>query len=319
MENNKDAVITILEDSIDFMGEKLVPPFNLEEAKKVLGEGRYYYRKIEDKDIPNLAIRRQVWDELGIFACLGDDEIEIISWNICVLPNKFNEPDKLYEGRILIGKKDYRECNWKFDGRTDQTMKQGCFELLTLLPDKLAEVAAEDRDIAEMSASCIEISYEAPKVKKSKKYIIPKTDEPVLAFANFNFKLAIMQQLMYEKKLLKPEFDIYEFAKEYTRREIDVDDEGYEPIKEAKKWFKDYPIPKSLAEEVTELEMDGGGDIYMQIVPLWDGEDDIFDINKLTEDEVRQFPNLRHVTLMSSKPKNVVAVLEKCNVEVDLL
>lgn len=165
----------------------------------------------------------------------------------------------------------------------------------------------------------MDISYKAPKIKNSKKFVIPKIDEPVLAFASFNFKLAVIQQLMYEKKLLKPEFDIYEFAKEYTRREIDVDDEGYEPIKEAKKWFKDYPIPKSLAEEVTELEMDGGDDVYMQIVPLWDGEDDVFDINKLTEEEVRQFPNLRHVTLMSSKPKNVVAVLEKCNVEVDLL
>lgn len=198
-------------------------------------------------------------------------------------------------------------------------MKQGCFHLLTLSPDMLPEIEDEDRDIAEMSASRMEITYIAPKVKKPKKFVLPKLDEPVLEFTNLNFKLAVIQKLMYEKNLLEPQFDIYEFAKEYTRREIDIDDEGYEPIKEAKKWFKDLQISKRLADEVTELEMDGGDDIYFQIVPFWDGEDEIFDINKITEEEVRQFPNLRHMTLMSSKPKKVMEVLEKCGVEVELV
>ncbi len=319
MINNKDAIIVISKDSIEFGGEKLVPPFKIEEVKRVLGEGRYFFKELKDCGIPGLAVRNQVWDELGIFASLNDKETEVRTFCVCVVPNSHNHPKKLYEGRILIGSKDYTECKWKFDGRSDQEMKQGCFHLLTLSPDLLPEIEDEDRDIAEMSASRMEITYIPPKVKKSKKFTLTKLDEPVLEFTNLNFKLAVIQKLMYEKDLLEPQFDIYEFAKEYTRREIDIDDEGYEPIKEAKKWFKDLQIPKRLAGEVTELEMDGGDDIYFQIVPFWDGEDEIFDINKITEAEVRQFPNLRHMTLMSSKPKKVVEVFEKCGVEVELL
>lgn len=35
---------------------------------------------------------------------------------------------------------------------------------------------------------------------------------------------------MYDKELLTPKFDIYDFVKVYEEREIDVDKEGYEPI-----------------------------------------------------------------------------------------
>ena len=79
---------------------------------------------------------------------------------------------------------------------------------------------------------------------------------------------------MYEKGLLAPKLDAHEFAREYRRRKIDIDAEGYEPIPEIRKWLEKYPVPERLAPEVTEIEMDGGSEIYTQLCPFWDGEDE---------------------------------------------
>ena len=141
----------------------------------------------------------------------------------------------------------------------------------------------------------------------------------MLHFDTFNFKLAVMEVLMYEKGLLAPKLDAHEFAREYRRRKIDIDAEGYEPIPEIRKWLEQYPIPARLAPEVTEIEMDGGSEIYTQLCPFWDGEDGAFDLNTITEAELRQFPSLKHITLMSSKPEQVLPVLERCGIQVDLL
>lgn len=315
MINNKDTVISVLKDCIDFNGEKLYPPFNIDTIKSILGEGRYHLHNAKYN------VQFQIWDELGVLGWLNNECTEIDCWAVCFSEHEDNEPENVYKGKFLIGNKDYKEYDWKFNSY-ESTLKKGCFKFSTLMPEMMSQVEDDDKHLAERLSTRVEFYYEEPKtkkVKKPKKYAIQKLEEPILEFANFNFKLAVIQELMYEKKLLTPAFDIYEFAEEYTRREIDIDDEGYEPIKEAKKWFKDLQIPKSMASEITELDMDGGNDIYLEIAPFWDGEDSIFDVNKLTEEEVMQFPNLKHITLMSSKPKNVVAILEKCGVEVELL
>ena len=167
----------------------------------------------------------------------------------------------------------------------------------------------------------VQISWKEPenKAAKAQKYKLSKPTEPVLTFTSFNFKLAVMEVLMYEKGLLAPKLDAHEFAREYSRRKIDIDAEGYEPIPEIRKWLEKYPVPERLAPEVTEIEMDGGSEIYTQLCPFWDGEDGAFDLNTVTEAELRQFPNLNHITLMSSKPEQVLPVLERCSIKVDLL
>ncbi len=68
-----------------------------------------------------------------------------------------------------------------------------------------------------------------------------------------------------------------------------------------------------------KLRWMGGSEIYTQLCPFWDGEDGAFDLNTITEAELRQFPNLKHITLMSSKPEQVLPVLERCSIKVDLL
>ena len=71
----------------------------------------------------------------------------------------------------------------------------------------------------------------------------------------------------------------------------------------------DLPIPASLAALVTELYFDGGNEVYAQLIPFWDGEDDVFDIESLTEEDICQLPNLKTIDgtaiLMSEQVRNL--------------
>lgn len=48
-----------------------------------------------------------------------------------------------------------------------------------------------------------------------------------------------------------------------------------------------------MAESVTELNADGGDEIYAQISPGWDGKEDWYVVKKAVD--VSQFPNLKKV------------------------
>ena len=65
--------------------------------------------------------------------------------------------------------------------------------------------------------------------------------------------------------------------------------------------------------------MDGGNDIYHQIIPLWDGEDDYFDIKKITSEDLRQFKNLKKMRIMSSKFRDLAKVLNENGIEAETL
>ena len=139
----------------------------------------------------------------------------------------------------------------------------------------------------------------------------------ILHFDTLNFKLAIIQVLMYDLHLLKPEFDLYDFAEQYQGENIDTDSDTI--IEPALNFFKEMEIPKKLAAYVEMLYMDGGNDLYMNIIPQWDGEDESFDLNEITLAELQQFPNLKKATLMSSNFDKVKEVFDALNIEVELL
>ena len=139
----------------------------------------------------------------------------------------------------------------------------------------------------------------------------------ILHFDTLNFKLAIIQVLMYDLHLLKPEFDLYDFAEQYQGEKIDTDSDTI--IEPALNFFKEMEIPKNLAPCVEMLYMDGGNDLYMNIIPQWDGEDDSFDLNEITLAELQQFPNLKKATLMSSNFDKVKEVFDSLNIEAELL
>ena len=144
-----------------------------------------------------------------------------------------------------------------------------------------------------------------------------ESESDILHFDTLNFKLAIIQVLMYDLHLLKPEFDLYDFADQYQGEKIDTDSDTI--IEPALNFFKEMEIPKKLAPYVEMLYMDGGNDLYMNIIPQWDGEDDSFDLNEITLAELQQFPNLKKATLMSSNFDKVKEVFDAANIEAELL
>lgn len=139
----------------------------------------------------------------------------------------------------------------------------------------------------------------------------------ILHFDNLNFKLAIIQVLMYDLQLLKPEFDIYDFAGQYKGEKIDTDSDTI--IEPAMNFFKEMEIPKKFAPYVEMIYMDGGNDLYMNIIPQWDGENESFDLNEITLAELQQFPNLKKATIMSSNFDKVKYVFDAEDIEVELL
>lgn len=144
-----------------------------------------------------------------------------------------------------------------------------------------------------------------------------ESESDILHFDTLNFKLAIIQVLMYDLHLLKPEFDIYNFADHYEGEKIDTDSDAI--IEPAMNFFKEMDIPKNFAPYVEMLYMDGGNDVYMNIIPQWDGEDDSFDLNEITLEELQQFPNLKKANLMSSDFDKVKEVFEAANIAVEPL
>ena len=80
---------------------------------------------------------------------------------------------------------------------------------------------------------------------------------------------------MYQRKVLKPKFDVH----------------GAPAIPEARQYFQDLAITKTQLGKVTRLTIDGGAQVYRQIIPHWDGEDDAFDITSV--DDAALLPKLK--------------------------
>ena len=171
--------------------------------------------------------------------------------------------------------------------------------------------------IPETITDTLSISY-FPEIKHEREsYKLKETDEELLHFDNINFKLTIIQVLMYDLRVLKPYFDIHDFAEEFS--ELEIDTESMEIIQPALDYMIDLPIPKKYAEQVQEIYMDGGNEIYLNLIPQWDGEDDGFDLNEVSLKELQQFPNLKQATIISSNFEHVKEMFDKQGVQVKVL
>ena len=171
--------------------------------------------------------------------------------------------------------------------------------------------------IAETITDTLSISY-FPEIKREREsYKLKTTNEELLFFENINLKLAIIQVLMYDLEVLKPVFNIFDFAEEAS--ELNIDTESMEIIQPALDYMINLPIPKKYAEQVQEIDMDGGNEIYMNLIPQWDGEDDSFDLNEVSLKELQQFPNLKQATIISSNFEHVKETFDKQGVQVKVL
>ena len=203
-------------------------------------------------------------------------------------------------------------CNGKSPYFISDRQRVGDFNLILWTP-----YGSDFHGYAETIKNTLSISY-FPEVKHEREsYKLKETDEELLHFDNINFKLTIIQVLMYDLRVLKPYFDIYDFAEEFSEEEIDT--ESMEIIQPALDYMIDLPIPKKYAEQVQEIYMDGGNEIYLNLIPQWDGEDDGFDLNEVSLKELQQFPNLKQATIISSNFEHVKETFDKQGVQVKVL
>ncbi len=132
-----------------------------------------------------------------------------------------------------------------------------------------------------------------------------------IPFADTNFKLAVVQELMYDQSLL-PKFRLANHAAEQG---FTYDAWSVEAVPEALAHFEALEVPVELAEKITKIEMDGGNEIYLEIAPGWDGEDDLFDVDEFAD--LRHFPNLRSMTLLYTGNEEALEVLRARGIDAD--
>ena len=325
----KKQIAIDVSDSGLLINNELLLEFSVSRLTEALGKPRI--TPITDEESPYKAM--YLWDSLGVYAFEKKDGtlstlalrvVDDKDWQSMVTFDYFAfRPKGLFTGNFTIAGKvplsyiSKERCADPFglDVALD-TWTVSCVytEKLSEALEDLSKKAIVKRVAQEaMPFRDYELSYtpkkgNGDKEKDPNKWKFPLTEEKCAQFKSFNFKLAVVQELMYVQEVLKPKFDVYDFCENYTKRDIDPEEYYFEIIPEVKKWFQDLPIAASLAPLVTELYFDGGNEIYAQLIPFWDGESDDFDIESLTEEDIRQFPNLKTIDgtaiLMSEKVKN---------------
>ncbi|GGZ12842.1 hypothetical protein CP967_17715 [Streptomyces nitrosporeus] len=116
-------------------------------------------------------------------------------------------------------------------------------------------------------------------------------------FKDFNFKLAVVETLMYIDGTLTPVFRIDELLRAKGASDVYryVYDKGlaYTVLDESRAYFEALEISDELLASVEELVIDGGNQVNHECAPIWDGEDGLFDVRSL--DDLDLLPNLKRV------------------------
>ncbi|MFF8960337.1 DUF6892 domain-containing protein [Streptomyces sp. NPDC014894] len=120
----------------------------------------------------------------------------------------------------------------------------------------------------------------------------------MIAFTDFNFKLLVIEKLMYWDETLTPQFSLGEHMRRQSgitdlhRYAVD-NDLDYKVFPEARAYFEKLDIPDELLLTVDELTIDGGHQVYQECAPVWDGEDELFDVRSLAD--LALVPHLQRV------------------------
>lgn len=155
-------------------------------------------------------------------------------------------------------------------------------------------------------------------------------EDEFLVFDNFPFKLAVIEVLMYELKLLGEPYNAAdEFFERYKADYLTVSEEESlrrleEYIERGTKFFTELKIPRSLAPKIRYLYVGEEINVYGNINPQWldweqyeDGA--IFDITDISEREIKQFPNLEGFTfnMYHDPPEELLRKLENWGIEIN--
>jgi hypothetical protein len=140
--------------------------------------------------------------------------------------------------------------------------------------------------------------------------------DPV-TFKDLNFKLTVINALMYEQEIIQPPFDVHEFVAKHVDRKIDIEVEGYEVIPEVKAYFEAMELRPEQLAGITSLCQDGGDEIWLELCPFWDGEDDTFNIK--SAEDAALLPKLKKITLFYDEDDAILKAFGERGVEAEWL
>ncbi|MBR5917074.1 MAG: hypothetical protein IKZ76_03240 [Lachnospiraceae bacterium] len=314
--------IDVLDKTITINGQAIDFPMSYEEIKKVLGNARI----VEDTSGKSVQTS-YYYDELGIEfdgspaylsnlkkkKAYKDNDHNIVGLTLYVSGNiiydfKEEKCEKKYVGNLTVlgnqidRSKTYRGalgfgyCPLLDEKGKDKKHIQVSISIIST-SESVFTVDDDPFYDGDVLLRDVIISFQPERPKSKVNYTIVIPDEECLVFDTFNFKLAVINELMYNRQILEPYFDIYDFMafkKAHWNLETDKN------IRAAVDYFKELPIPVRFADYVTEINMDGSDEIYMNIAPEWDGSDERFDFNKLSEAELKQFKNLKKMLIIGN-------------------
>ena len=324
--------IDVLDTAVSINGQVLEFPMSYDEIKELLGAARI----VTDGDVTDGDDEADhisyYYDELGVEfdgspaylsnlkrkKAYKDNDHNIVGLTLYVTgDNIYEHKDGKCENRFVgnmtvLGKKIERDNTWK------SILGFGCQPLLDEKSKTkqyiqvVTSIVTEDESPfydGDILLKDVIISFEPERPKSNVNYDIEIPKEECLVFDTFNFKLAVINELMYNQEILEPYFDIYDymtFKKAHWNLETDKN------VRAAVNYFKELPIPVRFADHVTEINMDGSDEIYMNIAPEWDGRDERFDFNSLTETELKQFKNLKKI-LIFGNDKDATKLRKNCD------
>ena len=289
-----------------YINDEFIENLSMDTLTEKFGEYRKVLRKPPDGTVSKDDLEEiYIWDNIGIKSFVSKGRISELDIRICEDKEwekkvKFSfsdvNPKQVFPGIFTINGKTILEAipqKTLRDAYIFLEMKVENWKINCSLSSKLSSVLGAISFQERLRKSKTDEIADLVRAVSRGKWKQPKAEGEVLTFTNFNFKLAIIQELMYKQELLKPKFDVYDFCNDYAKKEIDPDDYYDKMIPEVKSWFQQLEIPAELAPKVTQLFLDGGNEINMQLIPQWDGEDDLFDIKSISDEELAQFANLK--------------------------
>ncbi len=292
---NQEIIIDLKDNSLYLNDVAFELPTSPEKLITVLGEPSQKYAEQVDVKL--------IWDHLGICADAYLDKILHFRLIVHPEPRLKHLPKGLFKGKVLINGKsvaNFPEGNIKIN---KNQVTKGRYMRDDSNPI-YAYIISNNLDYAKAAVD-------------PNKYKQNKNGGNKINFVDFNFKLAIIQELMYNLEVLTPKFDLYEFVELYKNRKIDIEEEGYEPIPEVMQYFEELEISTDLAQLVTEIYQDGGNEIYGNVIRFWSGEDDLCDIQSF--EDTKHFPNLKKMTLFSGVKEETMQQLRAQGIVVELL
>jgi len=258
------------------------------------------------------------WDAAGVSAYSRDQET-LSSFVILLDADEKPEwrqrqPHHAFAGQVTLnGRAPLRAVSKKHlrSGRFMQEAQIGDWHVLLMLRarvrDHYQNRSIHERIEAESSGEIaayllahespvweVSVSYE-PVRKSTGKWKHEPFSGETLSFDSLAFRYAVIHELMYVQQALLPKFDVFDFAADQGPRSFDPGENSGKIIPAVKSWFQKLPVPAELARRVESLYLDGGNEIYLQLAPQWDGEDDRYRIRSISDEELAQLPRLKKV------------------------